>query len=86
MAHDRSTAADSLVHALAGAASSGIALAALFPLDQARLHRQLEREGSASPSTLALYRKLWREGALYTGLRPSVLGIVLANFFYHLYA
>lgn len=75
---------DTLVHAVAGAAGSTVAMTVFFPLDTARSRLQVE-EHRESKNTLALLRELVRDegpGTVYRGLGPVLTSLWCSNFVY----
>ncbi|CAN7937246.1 unnamed protein product [Ixodes hexagonus] len=75
---------DTLVHAVAGAAGSAVAMTVFFPLDTVRSRLQVE-EHRESKNTLALLRELIRDegpGSVYRGLGPVLTSLWCSNFVY----
>ena len=84
MAIDRSA----LAHAIAGASASALAVALFFPLDQLRVHEQLNPEQQSPRQRFNILRALRLRlqavglAGLYQGLPSSLAAIVWANFVY----
>ncbi|XP_067003988.2 peroxisomal membrane protein PMP34 [Anabrus simplex] len=73
-----------LVHALAGAAGSVIAMGTFFPLDTVRSRLQLDEHREAK-HTLAVLQELVSEegfGTLYRGMVPVLESLCASNFVY----
>ncbi|CAN7944955.1 unnamed protein product [Ixodes pacificus] len=75
---------DTLVHAVAGAAGSAVAMTVFFPLDTVRSRLQVE-ERREPKGTLVLLRELVADegpGSVYRGLGPVLTSLWCSNFVY----
>nr|CAD7404893.1 unnamed protein product [Timema poppensis] len=73
-----------LVHAMAGAAGSVVAMASFFPLDTVRSRLQLDEHREAK-NTISVLCDLVREeglGTLYRGMVPVLKSLCTSNFVY----
>ncbi|KAL3876149.1 hypothetical protein ACJMK2_034021 [Sinanodonta woodiana] len=74
----------SLVHAVAGAAGSVIAMTVFYPLDTARTILQVDDKRRAKHSPVVMFEIACDEGfsALYRGLFPVITSLCISNFVY----
>ncbi|XP_071815271.1 peroxisomal membrane protein PMP34-like [Apostichopus japonicus] len=75
---------DTLVHAVAGATGSTVAMTVFFPLDTARTRLQLDDKRQAQHTPVVIAEILSEEGlsSLYRGWRPVITSLWLSNFVY----